>query len=201
MYARESLKRVFEHLTGVGLPSRAEAGHGVRPRKAWISRFEDDGAVPNHPRFPLIHYRGAVKLDGDRDPAAVFEQLFERNGWSGSWRNGIYDYVHYHPRTHEVLGIARGKAKVRFGGGKGKTLQVKAGDVVILPAGTGHQALRASGDLLVVGAYPSEGSYDEYRASKDEHDRAKAMIAKVPVPKADPVYGRQGPLRKRWTSD
>jgi uncharacterized protein YjlB len=30
---------------------------------------------------------------------------------------------------------------VRFGGKAGKTVDVKAGDVVILPAGTGHIAL------------------------------------------------------------
>jgi uncharacterized protein YjlB len=65
------------------------------------------------------------------DPAAVFERLFELNGWGGSWRNGIYDYVHYHPRTHEVLGIASGKARVRFGGDEGRSIALKAGDVVV----------------------------------------------------------------------
>ena len=135
---------------------------------------------------------------GAPDPAAVFEELFEKNGWGGSWRNGIYDYVHYHPRIHEVLGIASGKARVRFGGAKGKTLRLKAGDVVILPAGTGHQALSASKDLLVVGAYPPQGKYEEHEGSMKEHGRAVAMIPKVPLPKNDPVYGRGGPLNKLW---
>src|SRR5262249_7352803 len=50
-------------------------------------------------------------------------------------RNGIYNYAHYHSRTHEVLGVARGHARVRFGGERGKELRLKVGDVVVLPAG------------------------------------------------------------------
>jgi mannose-6-phosphate isomerase-like protein (cupin superfamily) len=52
------------------------------------------------------------------------------------WRDGIYDWIHYHSRTHEVLGIARGSAKAQFGGPKGRTVTLKAGDAAILPAGT-----------------------------------------------------------------
>jgi uncharacterized protein YjlB len=78
------------------------------------------------------------------------EELFRQNGWGASWRDGIYDYVHYHSRIHDVLGVARGKGTVRFGGNKGRTVQLKAGDVAVLPAGTGHQCLAASSDFLVV---------------------------------------------------
>jgi uncharacterized protein YjlB len=81
-------------------------------------------------------------------PAAIFEELFERNGWGDSWRNGIYDYAHYHSRIHEVLGVARGHPRIRFGGAKGRALKLKAADVVILPAGTGHERLSGSKDLL-----------------------------------------------------
>ncbi|TJX41447.1 MAG: cupin, partial [Mesorhizobium sp.] len=84
-------------------------------------RFEDDGIIPNHPHWPLVVYRGVVKLPAEFDPAAIFEELFERNNWKGSWRNGIYDYAHYHSRIHEVLGVARGSAKVQFGGKRGRT--------------------------------------------------------------------------------
>jgi len=198
MYAKETAKRTFERLTGIGRPSRRKVGASVRKRKAWPNRFADDGCVPNNPRLPFVHYRSAVDVKGATDPASVFERLFENNGWGGSWRNGIYDYVHYHPRTHEVLGVANGKARVRFGGKKGRTVVMKTGDVVVLPAGTGHQALSATKDLVVVGAYPPEGKYEEYQGSLSEHGRAVRMIPKVAMPRKDPVYGAEGPLKRLW---
>jgi uncharacterized protein YjlB len=67
---------------------------------------------------------------------------------------------------------------------------------VVLPAGTGHQRLAASKDLLVVG--PASGSYDECRTSAAEHDRALTTIPKVALPRKDPVYGRDGPLMRLW---
>jgi uncharacterized protein YjlB len=49
----------------------------------------------------------------------VIEDLFEANGWADTWRDGIYDYVHYHSRIHEALGIARGKGPSASGGKTG----------------------------------------------------------------------------------
>ena len=131
------------------------------------------------------------------DPGAIFEDLFKSNGWNDSWRNGVYDYVHYHSRIHEVLGIARGSGKVQFGGPKGHVVSLKAGDVAILPAGTGHQRLKASDDFLVVGAYPPNGAYDEC-TSQDDHEKAVTAIAKAARSRSDPVYGKDGPLLRAW---
>ena len=93
-------------------------------------RFEDDGETPNNPRLPLVVYRAAVNLAGAPDPAAPFERAFGKHGWSDGWRNGIYPFLHFHTATHEVLGIARGRATVEFGGARGQVLTVEAGDVV-----------------------------------------------------------------------
>jgi uncharacterized protein YjlB len=153
----EILKKVTEKATRFARPSTNQIEGLVRTRKANAVKFKDDGVIPNNERWPLVVYRGAVSLPADLDPAAVIEDLFELNGWGDSWRNGIYDYVHYHSRIHEVLGIARGTGTVRFGGNNGKTVQLKAGDVAILPAGTGHQCLTVSTDFLVVGALPPVG--------------------------------------------
>lgn len=198
MFVLEGLKKTAEKVTGYGRPRRREVREAVRKRKPRTFRFRDDGLVPNNGKLPLVVYRSPVRLARSLDPAAVFEELFELNGWSNSWRNGIYDYVHYHSRIHEVLGIARGTARVQFGGTKGRTLELAPGDVVILPAGTGHRRLAASQDLLVVGAYPRSGKYDEFRPTKKDHDRALVSIPKLALPRKDPVYGREGPLLALW---
>jgi uncharacterized protein YjlB len=197
MYVVESIKRAVERITGANkLTARYLAAH-LRRRKPQTTRFKDDGDIPNNPLLFCL-YRGAIAPTDSADPAAIFERLFAVNGWGDSWRNGIYDYVHYHSRIHEVLGVARGHARVRFGGDSGKIVAVTAGDVAVLPAGTGHQCLAASDDFLVVGAYPPSGTYDECRGTPAEHARALQTIPKVVLPRKDPVYGNEGPLLRLW---
>ena len=162
--------------------------------------FKDDGAVPNNPALPALIYKGALDLADARDPAAAIEKLFKSNGWGhGQWRDGIFPFVHYHSMIHEALGIARGRARVQLGGHSGETLEFAAGDLAVLPAGTGHQRLIASEDLLVVGAYPPQGTYNLCRGDNPA-ERAKALttIPKVPVPDSDPVHGQDGPLITLW---
>lgn len=194
----EDIKKQAEILTGNYRPTKNQSRALVNLRKANAYRFADDGLTPNHSEWPLIHYRSVVKIDAAYDPAAIFEVLFDSYGWRDSWRDGIYDFLHYHSRAHEVLGIARGTVKVRFGGAKGRNLNLKAGDVIVQAAGIGHQRIAASQDLLVVGAYPSGSDYDECRANKLDHDRALRQIAKTRIPRTDPVYGAKGPLKALW---
>lgn len=158
--------------------------------------FADDGLVPNNP-MPFVIYKGAVELDQNH-PERTIEQLFGANGWGDMWRNGIYDFLHYHSTVHEVLGIARGRAQVQFGGDKGKQIEVSAGDVAILPAGTGHQCLAASDDFSVVGAYPPGAKMQVTRPTKENHRKALNTIPQVKVPHSDPVMGEDGPLLRLW---
>jgi uncharacterized protein YjlB len=161
--------------------------------------FEDDGAIPNNPNLPFLIYPKAIDLTGRVDPAKVIEDAFAANGWGENmWRNGVYPFPHYHAMIHEALGIARGRARVRFGGKTGEEVDLEAGDVAVLPAGTGHQRVSASPDLLVVGAYPSSGRYDLCRGSRAEHARAVKSIPLVPHPESDPVSGKDGPVVELW---
>ena len=90
---------------------------------------------------------------------------------------------------HEVLGVARGSAVLRVGGNKGKRVKVTAGDVIVVPAGVGHECLKPSRNFLVVGAYPPTGTYNECRGSFQERDKAIASIRRVSMPKQNPLFG------------
>ncbi len=170
----------------------------VQARKPLTMFFGDDGIVPNNPRFPVVIYRGAIDLGAKTfKAAAIVDALFDSNGWGRSWRDTIYDFVHYHSQIHEAMGVASGWAVVEFGGVKGRRLKVKAGDVAILPAGTGHRLIEASPSFLVVGAYPTDGTYDECTDTRERGEAAK-RVAKTRKPKADPVFGRAGPLKRIW---
>jgi uncharacterized protein YjlB len=158
--------------------------------------FEDDGLVPNNP-MPFLVYKAAIDV-ANGHPEKTIEGLFGANGWGDMWRNGVYDYLHYHATVHEALGVARGHARVRFGGDNGKEFDLAPGDVAILPAGTGHQCIRASDDFCIVGAYPPGPKMQVTRPTPDNHAKALRTIPQVPLPTSDPVLGEDGPLVRLW---
>jgi len=158
--------------------------------------FPDDGMVPNS-AMPFLLYKGAIALDHGH-PERTIEERFAANGWGQSWRNGIYDYLHYHATVHEVLGVARGRALVQFGGDHGEEFEIRRGDVAILPAGTGHQCLSASEDFSVVGAYPPGPQMRISKPTPENYVLATQTLPLVTLPETDPVYGSDGPLVKLW---
>ena len=157
-------------------------------------QFADDGlGFPNSP-LPLLVHRAALTPD-----AAVMVRAFAKQGWSNAWRNGIFGYHHFHSIAHEVLGIAAGEVQVVFGGPSSSKIAVRAGDVVVIPAGVAHFNAGQSQDLLVVGAYPGGASYDVRRGNPAEREMAMRAIAAVPLPDNDPVVGQENGLRRLWT--
>ena len=161
-----------------------------------IYRFEADEVVPNSD-LPLLIYR--QPSDDGRDLERHFKSLFAEHGWTKAWTDTIFDYDHFHAEAHEVLGIARGRARVRFGGQQGKEIEVTEGDVIAIPAGVAHKRLSGSHDLTVVGAYAEGRDYDMRRPDEVRDIEVWEHKAdRVPLPHQDPVYGELGPLRFLW---
>jgi len=155
--------------------------------------FEAAGGFPNS-RLPVLVYHDVQEAVA----ASACEELFARNGWRGAWVDGIFSFHHFHSTTHEVLGVVGGAASVILGGPGGRRFEVRRGDVLVLPAGTGHFNAGSSADFVVVGAYPDGMCWDLRRGDPAELDEALANIEAVPLPPADPVSGRDGPLTEIW---
>jgi len=182
----------------ISAPGQQKLSKFINQKNDVISELlKDDGSYPNNPKCPLLVYKNAFHLPDD-NAALVIEEVFQANGWSGSWRNGIFSFHHYHSNTHEVLGCYSGSVKAQFGGPQGVTMTLERGDVVIIPAGVSHKNLGSSGDFRVVGAYPSGKNWDMNRGDPDERQQAIESIEKVSLPAADPVYGKDGPLFEHW---
>ena len=89
-------------------------------------------------------------------------------------------------------------SKVQLGGEQGVIHDVRAGDVIVIPAGVAHKNLGSSDDFGVVGAYPEGQEMDMNYGKPGERDRAIENIAHVALPKMEPVFGEDGPLLEKW---
>jgi uncharacterized protein YjlB len=160
-----------------------------------VMYFRDDGIVPNS-IYPVIRYRSAFNKSKDSG-AEWLENTFKQNNWYNSWRNGIFTFQHYHSITHEVLGIYSGEALVLLGGEKGEKIQVKKGDIIVIPAGVGHMNL-GDNDLGVVGAYPNGMDVDIMRCKPGERPGVDKNIGSVPFPATDPFLGNNAGIITSW---
>ncbi|WP_416293350.1 cupin domain-containing protein [Paenibacillus illinoisensis] len=155
--------------------------------------FQDDGLIPNNPNLPVLLYKGVWAKDPSRA-----ESLLNSNHWGNSWINGVFDYHHFHSNAHEALAVVSGFVQLILGGEQGQRVYLQTGDIVVLPAGTGHKRLEASSDFRIAGAYPGGTSYNTRTGDPAERPEVLREIQGVPIPDTDPVYGNEGPLLELW---
>lgn len=181
--------------------------------------LQEAGTSPNNGALPLIVYRGAIEVGGD-EPEAAVKRHFGTNGWGDGFRGDTFSFHHYHSIAHEVVGCARGAARLQFGGPEGPVVDVQAGDAVLIPAGVVHVRLDDKPGYVSVGAYPpgqqpdlcvlSDGDALISNARDDteglelkvvgeaEMPAIRAAIAAVPLPGSDPLAGAGGPVTTLW---
>ena len=174
-----------------------EAGAVIQLCTPLIQPLEDTGAIPNNAKCPLLIYPLALVLPVN-NPARVIERLLETNRWGETWRDSIYTFHHYHSTAHEVLACYHGSAELQLGGEPGILWTINVGDVMLIPAGTGHKNLHATDDFAVVGGYPRGQKWDICYGKPSERPQADENIARVPLPKTDPIYGAAGPVMDFW---
>jgi uncharacterized protein YjlB len=168
-------------------------GHPV-PEVRLLRLAARDG-VPNNPDLPVVLMPGAVAAP---EPERILAR-YAGSGWVGAWVWTVYDFHHYHPDAHEALTVGAGWAELQLGGASGPVLRLAAGDAVVLPAGTGHRRVAASGDFAMCGAYPPGQSGRTLSRPGDHGEgEARALIAAVPLPRTDPLFGADGPLVQTW---
>jgi uncharacterized protein YjlB len=159
--------------------------------------LNDNGVFPNS-KLPVLHYLKVLQLPS-LFPARHIKKLFQKNGWTNNWRNGIYTYNHYHSVTHEAMGVIKGQTTLLIGGDNGKEITIEKGDVIIIPAGVAHKNLGKEKDVICIGGYPGGRDFDMNYGKAGERPQTDCNIALLPVPETDPVYGSEG-LVKIWNT-
>lgn len=153
---------------------------------------------PNN-SLPILYYKkGLQDALGESFTAQEVLELFESNGYTNGWSNGILDEHHFHTNTHEVLACVEDEAMVQLGGADGDVFPFRKGDVLLLPAGVAHKKVDGELNFQVVGAYPEGLSPDMQKENVDDYEELRNRVENVETPKTDPLTGSPGGVDEYW---
>lgn len=158
--------------------------------------IKDNGIFPGS-SFPVLLYKSAFTIPTFFPSRRIKNKLIA-NGWTNTWRNGIYTRQHYHSNTHEAIAVIKGHTTLLLGGENGIQIGIQKGDVLVLPAGVAHKNLGKMNDVRCVGAYPEGCDYDMKFGDIGERPLADKNIAAIPLPDSGPVAGQQDILVAIW---
>ena len=109
------VKRITEKATGWKWPDDLKRFGGRKPR-TYGSRMT--GLFPIIPNGRSLSTRAQSVCRKLSTSPRVSRTCFESEGWGNSWRDGIYDYVHYHSgASMKCSASARGTGRVQFWAG------------------------------------------------------------------------------------
>ncbi|KJE00024.1 cupin domain-containing protein [Cryptococcus gattii NT-10] len=118
-----------------------------------------------------------------------------------SWRSPMSPVHHYHSITQEAMVVTSGSARLCFGGPPEEgnigrlEVEVKQGDVMIVPAGVSHGMLENRGGFEMLGGYPiGADDWDFCVGKEEEKGEAWERIKGLAWFEKDPVYGDKGPV-------
>lgn len=163
--------------------------------------IKENRPFPNN-ELPVLYWPKAVEeWTNEKKAGQKVLALFEKNGYTNGWVNGIFPYHHFHSNTHEVLACIAGEAKVQLGGPDAETYTFAKGDVLLLPAGVAHKRLEATADFQIVGAYPNGQKPDMQKGDTESYEDLKHRALQVKVPETDPLDGAAGAVQQHWENE
>lgn len=134
---------------------------------------------------------------GHMHAVAAIEDRLRQGGWDPQWRFGMYSQAHYHSTTHELLTVVQAGATIQLGGTDSrakpppapapqggdkeaptsKTVELQAGDVLLLPAGYTHRAVHSRSGFTMIGSYPAQA--EEWDSEYEEGEEAAVASTRL----------------------
>ena len=158
--------------------------------------FDDDGLVPNN-ILPLVIYKRAIELAGG-DPARAIDELFRANGWDQRWRDGIFDYQHYHATCTRR---SASRAATRWCCSAASTARRSSSTPATSRSCPPAPATSASSPAMISAWSAPTRPAKPWRSlarPRRTYRRAMETIPLVLPPPSDPVFGQDGPLLRLW---